>query len=127
MRSGEAVQLENLGFCLLGVPIGTAIGVLPGIGPIPTIALLLPFTFGMEPAGAMIMLAGIFCGAQHGGSTAAILGQCARRDLVGRHLPRRSPDGAAGPGRHRARHRRDLVLLRRHGRDPRHRAAQRAP
>ncbi|CAN7242346.1 tripartite tricarboxylate transporter permease [Bosea sp. LjRoot237] len=68
-----ALELKNLGFCLIGVLIGTAIGVLPGIGPIPTIALLLPFTFGMEPAGAMIMLAGIFYGAQYGGSTTAIL------------------------------------------------------
>jgi len=68
-----ALELKNLGFCLIGVLIGTAIGVLPGIGPIPTIALLLPFTFGMAPAGAMIMLAGIFYGAQYGGSTTAIL------------------------------------------------------
>jgi len=73
MGLSTAVQLKNLGFCLIGVLIGTAIGVLPGIGPIPTIALLLPFTFGMEPAGAMIMLAGIFYGAQYGGSTTAIL------------------------------------------------------
>lgn len=73
MGLATAVQLKNLGFCLIGVLIGTAIGVLPGIGPIPTIALLLPFTFGMEPAGVMIMLAGIFYGAQYGGSTTAIL------------------------------------------------------
>ncbi|MCU4182484.1 tripartite tricarboxylate transporter permease [Bosea sp. BH3] len=73
MGLSTAMQLNNLGFCLIGVLIGTAIGVLPGIGPIPTIALLLPFTFGMEPAGAMIMLAGIFYGAQYGGSTTAIL------------------------------------------------------
>ena len=73
MGLSTAVQFKNLGFCLIGVLIGTAIGVLPGIGPIPTIALLLPFTFGMEPAGAMIMLAGIFYGAQYGGSTTAIL------------------------------------------------------
>ncbi len=54
--------------------IGTAIGVLPGIGPIPTVALLLPFTFGLEPASSsLIMLAGIFYGAQYGGSTTAIL------------------------------------------------------
>ncbi|WP_341912333.1 tripartite tricarboxylate transporter permease [Ferrovibrio terrae] len=70
---GTAFQLKNLAFCLLGAVIGTAIGVLPGIGPIPTIALLLPFTFGLEPASAMIMLAGIFYGAQYGGSTTAIL------------------------------------------------------
>jgi len=68
-----ALQLNNLLFCLIGVLIGTAIGVLPGIGPIPTVALLLPFTFGLDPASAMIMLAGIFYGAQYGGSTTAIL------------------------------------------------------
>ena len=68
-----ALQWNNLLFCLLGVLIGTAIGVLPGIGPIPAIALLLPFTFGMVPATAFIMLAGIFYGAQYGGSTTAIL------------------------------------------------------
>jgi putative tricarboxylic transport membrane protein len=73
MGLSTAMQLQNLGLCLIGVLIGTAIGVLPGIGPIPTIALLLPFTFGMAPAGAMIMLAGIFYGAQYGGSTTAIL------------------------------------------------------
>ena len=68
-----AVQPDNLMFCLIGVLIGTAIGVLPGIGPIPTVALLLPFTYGLDPASAMIMLAGIFYGAQYGGSTTAIL------------------------------------------------------
>ena len=68
-----ALQPNNLLFCLIGVVIGTAIGVLPGIGPIPTIALLLPFTFGLSPTSAMIMLAGIFYGAQYGGSTTAIL------------------------------------------------------
>ena len=68
-----ALQLNNLLFCLIGALIGTMIGVLPGIGPLPTIALLLPFTFGMEPASAFIMLAGIFYGAQYGGSTTAIL------------------------------------------------------
>jgi len=68
-----ALQWNNLFFCFVGVLIGTAIGVLPGIGPIPTVALLLPFTFGMAPATAFIMLAGIFYGAQYGGSTTAIL------------------------------------------------------
>ncbi len=68
-----AMQLNNLLYCLIGVVIGTAIGVLPGIGPIPTIALLLPFTFGLAPASSLIMLAGIFYGAQYGGSTTAIL------------------------------------------------------
>ena len=73
MGLSTALQLNNLIFCLIGVVIGTAIGVLPGIGPIPTVALLLPFTFGLSPASAMIMLAGIFYGAQYGGSTTAIL------------------------------------------------------
>lgn len=68
-----ALELKNLMYCLIGVVIGTAIGVLPGIGPIPTIALLLPFTFGLSPASSLIMLAGIFYGAQYGGSTTAIL------------------------------------------------------
>ena len=68
-----ALQWNNLLYCLLGALIGTMIGVLPGIGPIPTIALLLPFTFGMAPASAFILLAGIFYGAQYGGSTTAIL------------------------------------------------------
>jgi len=68
-----AMQWNNLLFCLIGALIGTMIGVLPGIGPVPTVALLLPFTFGMPPASGFIMLAGIFYGAQYGGSTTAIL------------------------------------------------------
>ena len=68
-----ALEPANLLYCLIGVLIGTLIGVLPGIGPIPTVALLLPFTFGLEATSAFIMLAGIFYGAQYGGSTTAIL------------------------------------------------------
>ncbi|HEV7458577.1 MAG TPA: tripartite tricarboxylate transporter permease [Roseococcus sp.] len=64
---------QNLLFALLGAFIGTAIGVLPGIGPVATISLLLPITFGIPPETAIIMLAGIFYGAQYGGSTTAIL------------------------------------------------------
>lgn len=63
----------NLLFCLLGALLGTLIGVLPGIGPITTIALLLPLTLSLEPLTALIMLAGIYYGAQYGGSTTAIL------------------------------------------------------
>jgi len=63
----------NLLFCLLGVALGTAVGVLPGIGPTATIAMLLPITFGFEPVTSLIMLAGIYYGAQYGGSTTAIL------------------------------------------------------
>jgi putative tricarboxylic transport membrane protein len=68
-----AATVTNLLYCLLGVFLGTAIGVLPGLGPVATIAMLLPVTFGLEPVTALIMLAGIFYGAQYGGSTTAIL------------------------------------------------------
>jgi TctA family transporter len=70
---GAALTPVNLGFCLIGVLLGTAIGVLPGIGPVATIAMLLPITYGAPPLGALIMLAGIYYGAQYGGSTTAIL------------------------------------------------------
>jgi putative tricarboxylic transport membrane protein len=63
----------NLAYALIGCFLGTAIGVLPGLGPVATIAMLLPATFGMPPVTALIMLAGIFYGAQYGGSTTAIL------------------------------------------------------
>jgi putative tricarboxylic transport membrane protein len=63
----------NLWWCLVGVFLGTAIGVLPGLGPAATIAMLLPATFGLPPVSSLIMLAGIFYGAQYGGSTTAIL------------------------------------------------------
>ncbi len=68
-----ALSVQNLLFCLFGVLIGTLVGVLPGISPLNTTAMLLPFTFGLAPTSAMIMLAGIFYGAQYGGSTTAIL------------------------------------------------------
>jgi len=68
-----ALSPENLLFCLIGVVLGTAVGVLPGIGPTATIALLLPVTFTFQPVSALIMLAGIYYGAQYGGSTTAIL------------------------------------------------------
>ena len=68
-----AATLKNLGFAFLGCLLGTLIGVLPGIGPIPTIAMLLPITFGLDPLSSLVMLAGIFYGAQYGGSTTSIL------------------------------------------------------
>ena len=75
LGSGFAVALTpwNLVYAFLGAFIGTAIGVLPGLGPPATIALLLPVTYGMDPVSAVIMLAGIFYGAQYGGSTTSIL------------------------------------------------------
>ena len=73
MGFGVAMTLTNLGYCFIGVLLGTLIGVLPGVGPLVTISMLLPLTFGMAPVSALIMLAGIYYGAQYGGSTAAIL------------------------------------------------------
>jgi TctA family transporter len=68
-----AASPANLLFCLIGVILGTLIGVLPGIGATATIAMLLPITFELEPVSSLIMLAGIYYGAQYGGSTTAIL------------------------------------------------------
>jgi TctA family transporter len=70
---GIAITPMNLLFCLIGGLIGTLIGVLPGIGPLATISILLPITFRFEPVTALIMLAGIYYGAQYGSSTTAIL------------------------------------------------------
>src|SRR2546428_12497313 len=64
-----AVSPWNLFYCLVGVLLGTLIGVLPGIGPVATIAMLLPITFNLNPVAALIMLAGIYYGAQYGGPT----------------------------------------------------------
>jgi putative tricarboxylic transport membrane protein len=68
-----ALTAQNLLMCVVGVVLGTVIGVLPGLGPPATIAMLLPLTFKLEPTGAMIMLAGIYYGAKYGGSTTSIL------------------------------------------------------
>ncbi|HZB61607.1 MAG TPA: tripartite tricarboxylate transporter permease, partial [Microvirga sp.] len=75
LASGFAVALSpwNLAYAGFGAVLGTAIGVLPGLGPPATIAMLLPLTYGMEPVSAVIMLSGIFYGAMYGGSTTSIL------------------------------------------------------
>ncbi len=70
---GAAFTLQNLIYCFIGCLLGTLIGVLPGIGPVATIAMLLPATYALPPLAALIMLAGIYYGAQYGGSTTAIL------------------------------------------------------
>jgi putative tricarboxylic transport membrane protein len=70
---GVAFSPMNVLFCLLGALVGTLVGVLPGIGTVATIAMLLPITFGLPPVGALIMLAGIYYGAQYGGSTTSVL------------------------------------------------------
>lgn len=68
-----AASPVNLALCMIGVIVGTMVGVLPGVGPVASIAILLPVTFGLPPVGALIMLAGIYYGAQYGGSTTSIL------------------------------------------------------
>src|SRR3989449_7299524 len=73
MGFGVAVTPIHLLYALIGCLLGTLIGVLPGIGPVATIAMLLPITFNLSPVAALIMLAGIYYGAQYGGSTTAIL------------------------------------------------------
>src|SRR3989442_12946999 len=70
---GVAMTPVNLLYALIGVLVGTLIGVLPGIGPVATIAMLLPTTYALQPVSALIMLAGIYYGAQYGGSTTSIL------------------------------------------------------
>ncbi len=68
-----ALSLQNLGYAFVGVALGTLIGVLPGIGPVATMAMLMPTVYGLDATPALIMLAGIYYGAQYGGSTTAIL------------------------------------------------------
>ncbi|NYE24152.1 tripartite tricarboxylate transporter permease [Pigmentiphaga litoralis] len=68
-----ALSFQNIIYAFLGALIGTLVGVLPGLGPVPTIAMLLPITYALPPIAGLIMLAGIYYGAQYGGSTTAIL------------------------------------------------------
>src|SRR5262249_57993940 len=70
---GVALGWQNILYCFIGCVLGTVVGVLPGIGPVATVAMLLPFTFKVGPAPALIMLAGIYYGAQYGGFTTPIL------------------------------------------------------
>jgi putative tricarboxylic transport membrane protein len=69
----SVLNLESLLFCAIGVTVGTLVGVLPGIGALAAISMILPLTFYLDPAVALIMLAGIYYGSQYGSSTAAIL------------------------------------------------------
>ncbi|WGD29658.1 tripartite tricarboxylate transporter permease [Ancylobacter sp. WKF20] len=96
-----ALSLNNLGFCLIGVLLGTLVGVLPGLGTTATIAILLPLTFQLDSTGSLIMLAGIYYGAQYGGSTTAILvnmpgeGTSVMTAVDGYQMARRGRAGAA--------------------------------
>ena len=70
---GVALEPQNLMWCFIGVLIGNMVGVLPGMGPLATISILLPLTFGIKPVGAILMLAGVMYGAQYGGAICSIL------------------------------------------------------
>src|SRR6201987_5072974 len=97
---GVAVSPINLILCLVGALVGTLVGVLPGIGTIATVAMLLPVPFGLPPVGALIMLAGIYYGAQYGGSTTSILVNITGEATPGFTCPDRAPmarQGRAGP------------------------------
>src|SRR3981189_2204379 len=87
---GVAFTPINLLLCLIGALVGTLVGVLPGIGTIATVAMLLPITFGLPPVGALIMLAGIYYGAQYGGSPPPPPG----------HIPRAATPGGTRLARH---------------------------
>ena len=103
----------NLSMCLIGALVGTLVGVLPGIGTIATVAMLLPITFGLPPVGALIMLAGIYYGAQYGGSTTSILVNIPGEATSVVTTLDGHPDGQAGPRRSGAGDRRDRFVLRR--------------
>src|SRR5258708_27664854 len=96
-----ALTIQNVAYCFIGVLLGTIIGVLPGIGPVTTVAMLLPISFTLQPESALILLAGIYYGPQYGGSTTAILviipGEACSvvTTIDGHHIRRR---GRAGPG-----------------------------
>src|SRR5690606_35258225 len=96
-----ALLVQNVVYCFVGVLLGTMVGVLPGIGPTATVAMLLPITFSFEPVTALIMLAGIYYGAQYGGSTTAILinlpgeSSSAVTALDGHEMARQGRAGAA--------------------------------
>src|SRR2546423_10102127 len=93
---GVAFSLQNLMYCMIGVSVGTLIGVLPGIGPLATIAMLLPITFNVPPVSALIMLAGIYYGAQYGGD-ATNLPRCQHgRDAGCRIQLRATEQGISG-------------------------------
>src|SRR5258706_10724834 len=85
-----ALTASNLTMCVIGVVLGTIIGVLPGLGPPATIAMLLPLTFKLDPTGAMIMLAGIYYGAKYGGGAPSLP----------LHLAGEYPPAVAGIRRH---------------------------
>ena len=79
----HALTLQNLFYCALGCTVGTLVGLLPGLGPLSTISLLLPLTYSIPTGGALIMLAGIYYGAQYGDSVSAITMKIPHAPVVG--------------------------------------------
>ncbi len=114
---GTALKLTNLAYAFVGCLLGTLIGVLPGLGPLTTIAMLLPITYALSPDAALIMLAGIYYGAQYGGSTTAIVVNLPGESSSVVTTIDGSSDGPAGPRRRRAVDRGDRLVLRRLRRD----------
>ena len=118
LMEGFATALTpiNLLYAVIGVLLGTAVGVLPGIGPAMTVALLLPVTYDLEPTSAFIMFAGIYYGGMYGGSTTSILLNTPGESAVGRHRDRGQQDGQGRQGPPGPGHRRDRLVRRRHDR-----------
>ena len=98
LMHGLAIAFEptNLFYCLIGCLLGTMIGVLPGLGPLNAMAMLLPISYYLPPEAALILLAGIYYGAQYRRIDHVDLRQHAGRSRFDRHVPGRSPNGAAG-------------------------------
>src|SRR4051812_49694917 len=96
---GTAVTPFNLLYCLIGVFLGTLIGVLPGLGPTATIAMLLPVTFALPPISALIMLAGIYYGSQYGGPPTPNLVNPPCEPTSGGTTPDRHPKARKGRAR----------------------------
>ena len=111
-----AVQPMNLLYALIGVFLGTAVGVLPGIGPALTVALLLPVTYKLDPGGSLIMFAGIYYGGMYGGSTTAILINTPGESALDGDRARGQQDGQGRPRRAGAGDVRDRFVRRGHHR-----------
>jgi hypothetical protein len=114
-RFVTALTLKNIAYCFVGTFVGTVIGVLPGLGPVATISLLLPFSFTMDVTSSVILMAGIFYGAQYGGSITAILVRIPGEASAVVTCLDGYAHGAPGPRRGCARHRRLRLVHRRRG------------
>src|SRR2546427_13013204 len=109
----HALTVQNLLFCAMGCTVGTLVGLLPGLGSLATISLLLPLTYSIPIDGALIMLAGIYYGAQYGDSVSAITMKIPHASSIVACIE--LPDDAQRQDRARIVHRRRFELHRRHG------------